>query len=134
MWAQIVMTILGIWLMVAPGIFGFDKHISDNAHIVGPLIATCSIIAIWECTRNARLFNLPLAVWLLAAPVVLRYQNDTALMNDYFVAIAIIFLLLVKPSREHKFGGGWPAVWKSNSPHSRASGNLRARRISDMRP
>ena len=129
MWAQIVMTILGIWLMAAPGVLGFGKNISDNAHIVGPLIATFSIIAIWECTRNVRLFNLPLAVWLLAAPLVLGYDNDTALMNDYAVAIAIIFLLLVKPSREHKFGGGWPSIWRSNTPHSRAAGNLRRRRV-----
>lgn len=129
MWAQIVMAVLGVWLMAAPGIFGFDKTISDNAHIVGPLIATFSIIAIWECTRNARLLNLPLAIWLLAAPLILGYDNDAALMNDYAVAISIIFLLLVKPSREHKFGGGWPAVWKSDTPHSRAAGNIPRRRI-----
>ena len=104
------MALLGIWMMIAPDLLGFSKKISDNAHIVGPLIATFSIIAIWECTRNVRLFNLPLAVWLLAAPLILRYENDTALMNDNGVAILIIFLLLVKPARRHTFAGGWPAV------------------------
>jgi hypothetical protein len=110
MWSQVVMALLGIWMMVAPGLLGFSKRISDNAHIVGPLIATFSIIAIWECTRNVRLLNLPLAVWLLAAPLILRYENDTALMNDYGVAILIVFLFLVKPARKHSFGGGWAAL------------------------
>ena len=119
MWAQIVMMILGIWLMVAPGVLDFSKKIADNAHIVGPLIATFSMVAIWECTRNVRLFNLPLALWLFAAPIVLQYDNDTALMNDYVIAVLIIVLCVVKPTREHRFGGGWPAIWRSNSPHSR---------------
>jgi hypothetical protein len=119
MWSQVVMMLLGIWLMVAPAVMDFSKRISDNAHIIGPLIVTFSMVAIWECTRNVRLFNLPLAVWLLAAPVVLQYDNDTALMNDYAIAVFIMLLSVVKPKRKHRFGGGWPAIWKSNALHSR---------------
>lgn len=105
------MALLGIWMMVAPDLLGFSKRVSDNAHIVGPLIATCAIVAMWECTRNVRLFNFPIAVWMLVAPLVLRYDSDLALMNDYAVAIAIIFLMFVKPRRQYRFGGGWPALW-----------------------
>lgn len=119
------MTILGIWMMVAPDALGYDKNISDNAHIIGPLIATFSMISIWECTRNVRLFNLPLAFWMLGAPLFIRYNNDSALMHDYGVAIVIIFLLLVKPARKYRFGGGWPAVWRSGTLHSRVAGNTR---------
>ena len=125
MWSQIAMAIMGVWLMVAPGVFGFGKEIADNAHIVGPLIATFSIIATSECTRNVRLLNLPLAIWLLAAPLVLGYDNDVALMNDYAVAIVVIFLFLVKPRRKHRFGGGWPAVWRANTPHERQARQIR---------
>ena len=125
MWSQAVMALLGIWMMITPDLLGYSKKIADNAHIVGPLIATFSIIAIWECTRNARLLNLSMAIWLLAAPVVLKYENDTALMNDYGVAILIIFLLLVKPKHKYRFGGGWPSLWHSNSAHSREAANLR---------
>jgi hypothetical protein len=125
MWSQIVMAIMGVWLMVAPGVFNYSKTMADNAHIVGPLIATCSIIATSECTRNVRLFNLPLAVWLLAAPVVIGFDSDTALMNDYAVAIVIIFLFIVKPKRKHRFGGGWPALWRSGSLHEREARQLR---------
>lgn len=106
------MATLGIWLMVSPAVFGFSKKIADNAHIIGPLIATFSIIAVWECTRNVRLFNLPLAVWLLAAPWVLNYQNTTATINDCAVAALILLLSRVKIKRKSRFAGGWPAVWK----------------------
>ncbi|HEU5147369.1 MAG TPA: vitamin K epoxide reductase [Chryseosolibacter sp.] len=125
MWAQIVMTLLGIWMMVAPAVLGFPKYIADNARIVGPLVASFSLIAIWECTRNVRLFNLPLAVWLFAAPFVLGYGNDTALMNDYIIAILLILLCFVRPTRVHKFGGGWPSIWRDDSPHERIAGNYR---------
>lgn len=119
MWAQTVMMVLGLWLMAAPGALDLSGKIADNSHIVGPLIVTFSLVAIWECTRNVRLFNLPLAVWLFAAPLVLQYNNDVALMNDYAVAILIVLLCLVKPKRKHRFGGGWPAIWRSNAAHSK---------------
>src|SRR5690606_27281360 len=97
MWTRIGMTALGIWLMSAPGIFGFEKHISNSAHIVGPLIATFAIISLSEATRNVRLLCIPLALWLLAAPWVLQYDNTTALINDYAVAILLFLLSIVKP-------------------------------------
>lgn len=130
MWSQMVMALLGIWLMVAPAVFGFAKYIADNERIVGPLVASFSTIAIWECTRNVRLLNIPFAVWLFAAPLVLSYDNDLALMNDYVVAILLIFLCMVRPSREHRFGGGWPSVWRNDAPHERIAANKHtARRI-----
>ena len=116
--------ILGIWMMVAPAMFDYDKNIANNAHIVGPLIATFSMIALWECTRNARLLNLPVAIWMLASPVFINYGNDSALMHDYAIAILIIFLLLVKPARTHRFGGGWPSIWRPVAPHARIARKL----------
>lgn len=118
------MMILGIWMMVAPAVFDYDKNIANNAHIVGPLIASFSMIAIWECTRNVRLLNLPVALWMLAAPIFIRYDNDSALMHDYGIAIVIIFLLLIKPSRSHRFAGGWLSVWRRDVLHTREGGKL----------
>jgi hypothetical protein len=125
MWSQLVMALLGIWLMVAPAALDFSKKISDNAHIVGPLIASFSIIAMSECTRNVRWLNALFGVWLFAAPWVLQYGNNTALWNDYAVAVLIIALCFVKPKRKKRFGGGWPAAWRSDTVHSRMAGNPR---------
>jgi hypothetical protein len=124
MWSQILLTLLGLWLMIAPALFDFSKRISDNAHITGPLIASFSIIAIWECTRNVRFLNVPLAAWMLVAPWILHYQNTTATVNDCTVAALIIILSFVKPKRKYRFGGGWPAVWKDNTLHSKEAQRL----------
>ncbi len=115
MWINIATALLGIWLMVAPHLMGVEKKIANNAHIIGPLIASFSIIALWECTRNVRFANLPLAVWLLAAPFVLQYNNDTALMNDYAIAIIVILSFLVRRERKHRFAGGWREVFRGLS-------------------
>lgn len=123
MWAQVIVIISGVWLMAAPAFFDFDKSISDNAHIVGPLIATFAIVALSECTRNVRFFNLPLAAWLILAPWILQYNNSTALINDYAVAILVAGLSFVRPKRKNRFGGGWPSIWKSNTLHEREAGN-----------
>lgn len=112
MWSQIGMTLAGMWLMASAGILGFSKDIADNAHIVGPVIATFSIIALSESTRNVRYFNIPLALWLFVAPWVLQYGNAAAIINDYAVAITILLLSRVKVRRKYRFAGGWPAAWK----------------------
>lgn len=126
MWSQMLMALVGIWLMAAPGVFGFDKAIANNAHVVGPLIATFGIIAAAECTRNVRWASFPLGTWLFIAPWVIGYNDLPAIINDYAVGIATVLLCYIKPQRQHRFGGGWPAAWQSNTLHWRESGNRTA--------
>lgn len=119
MWTQVIVALLGIWLMVAPSVFDFSKKISDNAHIAGPLIASFATIAIWECTRNVRFFNVPLALWLLAAPWVLIYDDSTAIISDYAVSVLVLTLTFIRRKRKYRFGGGWSAIWKQRPLHVR---------------
>lgn len=125
MWSQAAMAMIGIWLMTVPGVWDLGKPVANNHHIVGPLMVTFSVVAIWECTRNVRWLNAPLAAWLLVAPWILPYEHLAALVNNYAVAVCVLLLCIVKPKRENHFGGGWPAVWKSGAPHSRLAGNPR---------
>jgi hypothetical protein len=118
MWARITTLLLGVWLMSAPGIFDFSKTISNNDHIIGPLIISFSAIAICESTRNVRFFNLPLAAWLLFAPWILGYENNIAFFSDYIVGVSTLLLSLVPQKRKNTFGGGWPAVWQAESVHA----------------
>ncbi len=121
MWAQIINAFLGIWLMASPAILGFsdDKTISDNAHIIGPVVATFAVIAWWEATRVVRLYNIPLGLWLILAPWVLGYNETTAIANDMLVGAAIVGLSLVKGKIEDSYGGGWSGLWKKDSLHAR---------------
>lgn len=131
MWAQVINAILGIYLMSCPDYFGYGMKAaaSNNDHIVGPVIATFAITAIWEACRNARWFNIPVAFWLLLAPWVLGYDNTTAIINDMVVGVIVLALSFVKGHVSQRFGGGWRAIWKRDAPH-----NLEAKEAALTRP
>jgi len=119
MWAQVINAVLGIWLMVAPGVFGFPETVADNDHIIGPVIATFAVISFWEATRVVRTYNIPLGAWLLVAPWILGYEVTGAIANDMVVGGLVIMFSLVKGKVEGRFGGGWSAIWKSDTLHQR---------------
>lgn len=118
MWAQIINVVLGIWLMASPAIFGLEGTSADNAHIVGPVVASFALISWWEATRVVRLYNIPLGLWLLLAPWVLGYTESAAIINDMAIGLLVTGLSLVKGKIDNSFGGGWRAVWHSHTPHA----------------
>lgn len=115
MWAQIINTILGLWIMIAPGILGYSSIAADNGHIVGPIIVTFSIVSLWEATRSVRKFNYPFAIWLLVAPWILGYSETSAIISDMAVGVLVIILSSVQGKIENSYGGGWSVLWKDNS-------------------
>lgn len=123
MWAQIINTALGLWLMISPAIFGYGGRAADNAHIVGPLIATFSISAMWECTRLLRKWNYVPAIWLLLAPWVFYYGHNLALTNDTACGILVIIFSSFKGKTDTRFGGGWASLWKRGSLHEQEANN-----------
>ena len=124
MWAQVISAILGIWLMASPAILGLsgDKTISNNAHIVGPIIASFAIIAWWEVTQVVRHYNILPAIWLLLAPWVLNYDATPAILNDMVVGATVLGLSFVRTKTEGAYGGGWSAIWKRNALHATEAG------------
>lgn len=117
MWAQIVNIMLGVWLMAAPGIFGFGTNAANNDHILGPVIATFALTACWECTHVTRKYNIPLGAWLLLAPWILGYDQTFPIINDMIVGGLVILFSLVKRKIEKRYGGGWSAIWNANPMH-----------------
>ena len=118
MWAQIINALLGIWLMASPALLGFEGIAADNDHIVGPIIASFAVISWWESTRVVRLYNIPPAAWLLLAPWVLGYESTGALVNDMLVGAVVLGLSFVKGKITETYGGGWSAIWQSDSLHA----------------
>ncbi|MCX2740048.1 SPW repeat domain-containing protein [Pontibacter anaerobius] len=121
MWAQIINAVLGIWLMASAAILGYSdvKIITDNEHIVGPIVASFAIISWWEATRVVRLYNVLPGLWLLLAPWVLGYDNGLATTNSMVAGALITGLSFVKGKVEETYGGGWSAIWKSDTLHAR---------------
>jgi hypothetical protein len=111
MWARILNTGLGLWLMAAPAVLGFtDSPAATNHRIVGPLVVTFAFVAIWQVTRALRRINLASGLWLLAAPWIFGFPTD-ATVNAMVCGAAIAALSLVQGTRDTSFGGGWRVLW-----------------------
>ena len=113
-WAQIINALLGIWLMASPGMFGYSGTGRINGVIVGPIIATFAIIAVWEVTRAVGRANVTLGAWLVIAPWVLGYEeNVIATVNEFVVGITIFALAMTRAKTDAKLGGGWRSLIKA---------------------
>lgn len=117
MWAQAINVVIGLWIMVAPGIFNWSPSAATSGHIVGPVIVTFSFTALWEVTRGVRKANYPLAIWLLAAPWVLDYSVGLATINSMVSGVLVIIFSSVKGEITQHFGGGWSSLWKDKPEH-----------------
>ncbi|MEX2592655.1 MAG: SPW repeat protein [Anditalea sp.] len=123
MWAQIINTVIGIWIIIAPSVLSYSGLGTDNCHIVGPVIATFAIVACWEATRVVGKINIPLGLWFLVAPWVLGYEETLPIVNDMVCGALIIAFALVKGKVKGRFGGGWQAIRQSGSLHEREAQN-----------
>ncbi|HXH81352.1 MAG TPA: hypothetical protein VNN07_00320 [Candidatus Tectomicrobia bacterium] len=99
----------GIWLMVAPVVLGYGEPASANDRIVGPLVASIAIVAMWEVVRGLRWLNVPLAAWLVAAPWVLEYPAAAA-ASTVLTGLAIGGLACLGGRVTQQFGGGWRSL------------------------
>ncbi len=111
MWARILNTLIGLWMMIAPAFWGYKKVASDNAYIVGALIATVAIVSMAESVRDVRKINMFLGAWLIIAPWTLTYHTGISVLNDTIAGFSVLFLSMVKGTIKEKFGGGWKSVF-----------------------
>lgn len=116
MWAQIINIVIGLFLMFAPSLWSFDKAASDHYYIVGPLIITNAIIALWEFNRGMRWANVLIGAWLIVSPFALGSKGSEATIA-ITSAILLILFSLFKGSVQHRYGGGWSSLFQKNPVH-----------------
>ena len=116
MWAQIINIIIGLFLMFAPSIWLFDKPTSDHHYIVGPLIITNAIIALWEFNRAIRWLNVLIGAWLLVSPFILGSKGIVAGI-DIASGILLVLFSLFKGAVQKRYGGGWSSLFQKNPDH-----------------
>lgn len=110
MLAQMINALIGLIIMVLPGVLEFNKTEADNNHILGPLGIVFAVISLWECNRNVRLFNILIGTCLIIAPFIFRFQLN-ALLIDVIGGILLILFSLIKGKVEQKFGDGWRSLF-----------------------
>jgi hypothetical protein len=105
-WNLVVCAALGAWLMVAPSVLGTGGALADSGHLVGALVVTWSVIALGEVARPARWLNLPLGLWLIAAPWLLSGETTAAARwSDVAVGVALLALSVRRGHIRERFGG-----------------------------
>ncbi|HKZ65677.1 MAG TPA: hypothetical protein VJ111_04950 [Chitinophagaceae bacterium] len=115
MWVAIINILLGLWLMISPALLQFEKIASDNNYIVGPLVLTFAITALWELNRSALFFNIAIGAWLVISPFILAFQSPVAIWATILSGVLIAGFSLVKGKMKRNYGGGWRSLFKKDA-------------------
>jgi hypothetical protein len=97
--------LLGLWLMASPAVLGVAGAAADSDHLAGALVVTWSVIAFGEIARPARLLNIPIGLWIVAAPWLLAGHTGASHWNDVLIGAAVIALSLRRGRVGERFGG-----------------------------
>ena len=111
--ARFVNLALGIFLLAAPDLLGYDGPARISHLIVGPLVASIAVMAFAEVLRELRWLNLGLGAWLVISPLLIPH-DQLALGSGVMTGMAITALAVVRGPVKHNTGGGWPAVFRPN--------------------
>ncbi len=89
--------VLGAILFVSPWIFGFDAGFAtQNAVIVGIVMAALAIAALAAFAVWEEWLNLVVGLWALISPWVLGFQGTTAMTVHALIGIAVAVLAAVE--------------------------------------
>lgn len=102
-WTLLACVGIGAFLMLTRPLLGSSGGIANYHHVIGALVITVAVIAMAEVARPLRFLILPLAAWLLAAPM--KYGTAGLLESGLSIALALALAFLALPfgrrSKEH---------------------------------
>lgn len=84
--------IAGIWLIIAPFIFGFSNPTARTNEIwLGFIVGILALIRAFTPLRSIWLswVNLIAGIWLIISPFVLGYANTSSSANDIILGIIV---------------------------------------------
>jgi uncharacterized membrane protein len=105
-WALVVSSLLGVWLMFTRLALGSYGAMANSDHLIGSLVITFSIMAMAEVGRAIRFINIPLGLWLIAAPWFLEGASS-ALAMWHSIIVGSLFIVLAVPrgTIKHSYAG-----------------------------
>ena len=104
-WNLFVIILMGAGVMAAPGLFGFSGALANSNFIVGALVITFAVIAMSEVARSVRFIHILFGLWLIAAPFILGYDNNTSMLVGIIAGALLIPLAIPKGKILDKRGG-----------------------------
>lgn len=106
-WTLVVSALLGVALMFTRPLFGSEPPMADSDHLVGSLIVTVAVCAMAEVGRLLRFLNVPLGLWLIAAPWMMDGASPLAAAASVAIGLAVIGLSLPRGPRSTEHYGSW---------------------------
>jgi hypothetical protein len=103
-WTLVVCVGIGVWLMFTRLSFGSEGSMANSDHLVGSLIVTITFAAFAEVARPLRFLNIPLGLWLIAAPWMLTGADTVAAIGSVIAGLLIIVLSLPRGSVRAHYG------------------------------
>ena len=110
-WNLVLSTIVGIWLMASPDVFGTTGHAADSSHLVGALIVVWSVIVTAEVARAGRFLNLLFGVWIVIAPFVLMGAGTTATVNSIICGLLVAAFCFPRGAIREGYGNWNPYIF-----------------------
>jgi hypothetical protein len=104
-WSLVGSITLGLWLMFVPDVFGSRPPAAHSDHLVGALIVTFATVALADVGRMARFVNVPLGVWVMAAPWLLDGATAGTAWSDAIVGALVILLSVPRGRVVERYGG-----------------------------
>lgn len=106
-WTLVACAGVGVLLMLTRPLLGADGAIANTHHVAGALVVTVSIIATSEVARAVRFLNLPLGLWLVAAPFTGEAVSVPLLTASVVAGALLLALSLPKGRRTEEHYAGW---------------------------
>jgi hypothetical protein len=91
-WKDAVNLVLGLWLIVSPGVLGFATEPTPiwNAWVVGVVIAVAALAALIAFNQWEEWVEVALGAWLIISPYLLGFSAQTnATWNQVIVGIIV---------------------------------------------
>ena len=104
-WNLVAVSVLGIWLLAAPAVFGVDIRTgaADVAHIGGAFVVVIAVIAMGEVVRAARLLNIAAGI-AIAGLVLLTGPGTGYVIAVLLTGLAIAVLSLPRGAIRETYG------------------------------
>ncbi len=87
-WQDIVMLVLGAWLIVSPFVLQYPDYTgytAMNSYILGIGVIVFAAIALYMPQMWEEWVNLILGAWLIISPLVLGFRDDTVATANHFI-------------------------------------------------
>jgi hypothetical protein len=105
-WMLTISTILGLWLMISPTVFGvgIETSIADLNHLGGALVIVFAVMAMAEVLRSFRYFNVLLGLGLALMPWIIEDVNIVFALSTSLTGIFVTALSFSKGKILEKYG------------------------------